>query len=67
MLSNTGAGGSDSSSGGGAAGAVGDFESAAEAEVSLGFAFSAEVTANCTRSMTRPPTPPSMRSLLPGY
>jgi len=49
MLSNTGAGGSDSSSGGGAAGAVGDFESAAEAEVSLGFAFSAEVTANCAR------------------
>ena len=48
MLSNTGAGGSDSSSGG-AAGAVGDFECAAEAEVSLGFAFSAEVTANCTR------------------
>jgi hypothetical protein len=38
MLSNTGAGGSDSSSGG-AAGAVGDFECAAEAEVSLGFAF----------------------------
>ena len=49
MLSNTGAGGSDSSSGGGAAGAVGDFECAAEAEVSLGFAFSAKVTANCAR------------------
>ena len=48
MLSNTGGGNSDSSSGA-AAGAVGDFESAAEAEVSLGFAFSAEVTANCVR------------------
>jgi hypothetical protein len=49
MLSNTGAGGNSDSSSGGAAGAVGVFECAAEAEVSLGFAFSAEVTANCAR------------------
>ena len=49
MLSNTGADGNSDSSSGGVAGAVGVFECAAEAEVSLGFAFSAEVTANCAR------------------
>ena len=47
MLSNTGAGGNSDSSSGGEAGAVGDFECAAEAEVSLSFTFSAKVTANC--------------------
>jgi hypothetical protein len=37
MLSNTGAGGNSDRSSGGVAGAFGDFECAAEAEVSLGF------------------------------
>ena len=48
MPSNTGEGNSVVSSGC-AAGAVGDTECAAEAQVSLGFAFSAEVSTNCAR------------------
>ena len=48
MPSNTGKGNSVVSSGC-AAGAVGDTECAAEALVSLGFAFSAEVLTNCVR------------------
>ncbi len=48
MPSNTGEGNSVVSSGC-AAGAAGDTECAAEAQVSLGFAFSAEVSTNCAR------------------